>query len=215
MVQTAAPKAARADLVDFVWNIVSTATPIALLSIFAIVHVQHWLDSGSLAGLGLALQESVLIVLYLLRRRAKESLNSPGAWIAAVCGSYGVLLLRPDGYVFFGAESYIVVVQLAGAALAIVTSISLGRSFGIVAANRGVKTDGAYGIVRHPIYASYLVGFLAYLLAALSLWNIVVLAVTLGFQVRRMNAEESVLRKDPEYVEYASRVRYRLIPGIY
>ena len=215
MVQTAAPDETRVDPVGYVWNIVSTATPVALLSLFAIVHVEHWLDSGSLAGLGLALQETVLIVLYLLRRRAKESLNSLGAWIAALLGSYGVLLLRPDGYVFLGAETFIVGLQLFGAALAVIASISLGRSFGIVAANRGVKTDGAYSIVRHPIYASYLLGFLAYLLAAVSLWNVVVLAVTLGFQVRRMNAEESVLRREPEYVKYAERVRYRLIPGIY
>ena len=215
MAQLLSSKDARPALVDSFWQALGTATPIALLTIFSIIHVQHWIDSGSLTGLGLALQESVLIVLFLLRRRPKVSLNTVGAWIAAILGSYGALLLRPDGYVVLGVESAIVALQLAGAALAIGTSLSLGRSFGIVAANRGVKTNGAYRFVRHPIYASYLVGAVAYLLAAVSPWNIAIIVASFGFQVRRMNAEESVLMHDPEYRDYAARVKYRLIPGVY
>lgn len=215
MAQSASTGRGQSSLVDSLWRVLSTATPITLLTIFAIIHVQHWMDTGSLSGLGLALQESVLIILFLIRRQAKESMNTPGAWIAAIFGSYGALLLRPDGYVLLGAESIIVAIQLVGAALAIITSLSLGRSFGIVAANRGVKTEGAYRFVRHPIYASYFVGKVAYLLAAISPWNVLIVTVSLVFQIRRMDAEESVLKRDDEYREYAERVRYRLIPGIY
>ncbi len=215
MAQLVSSKRLQSSLGIKSWNILSTATPISLLTIFAIVHIQHWMDSGSLVGLGLALQESVLIVLFLVRRQAKESTNTPGAWIAAIIGSYGVLLLRPEGHIILGAESTSVAIQLAGATLAIVTSLSLGRSFGIVAANRGVKTEGAYRFVRHPIYASYLIGYIAYLLAAISILNVFIMVVSLTFQVRRMNAEEAVLKRDPQYSEYAERVRYRLVPGIY
>lgn len=215
MAQSASSERLLSTTATSVWYVLSTATPVSLLTIFAAVHIQNWLDSGSLTGLGLALQESVLIVLVLIRRRPKESLNTPGAWLAAIIGSYGILLLRPNGYVALGEESIIVAIQLAAAALAIVTSLSLGRSFGIVAANRGIKTEGAYRFVRHPIYASYLIGYFAYLIAAISVWNVLVLTVSLGFQVRRMNAEESVLEREPEYRDYVSQVRYRLIPGIY
>lgn len=215
MAQTVTTNNVRDSSTSLIWRVLSTATPVALLTIFAIIHVQHWRSTGSLTGLGLALQESVLIILFLIRRSPSESMNTPSAWIAAIIGSYGALLLRPDGYVLLGAESAIVAIQLAGAALAIITSLALGRSFGIVAANRGVKTHGAYRLVRHPIYASYLIGYLAYVLAALSVWNVLVLALALAFQVRRMDAEETVLRRDEQYREYSERVRYRLIPGIY
>ena len=39
---------------------------------------------------------------------------------------------------------------------------TLGRSFGIVAANRGVKTRGPYRLVRHPAYFGYLMSYLGY-----------------------------------------------------
>ncbi|CAN5531586.1 hypothetical protein BH23CHL2_BH23CHL2_11480 [soil metagenome] len=205
----------RSALRGSLWHIVSTAAPVLLLTIFAVIHIQYWLETGSFVGLGLAAQESVLIVLFLIRRTPKTSLNTYTAWSAALIGSYGVLLVQPGGHTLLGATSFFTVLQIFGAALAIVTAVSLGRSFGIVAANRGVKTSGAYGIVRHLIYASYLVGYLGYLLATLSVWNVAIVTVALAFQIQRIHQEESVLMQDPEYQAYAARVPYRLIPGIY
>ena len=215
MAQSVAPNELSSPAKNYAWHLLSTAAPVSLLGLFAIIHVQNWMNTGSLTGLGLAIQESILIVLFLIRRRPKESLNTVSAWVAALIGSYGVLLVQPSGVALFDASGIYVGVQLFGAALAVVTTLSLGKSFGIVAANRGVQTRGAYGIVRHPIYASYLVGFAGYLLAALSIWNVTVMAVALTFQIRRIHAEESVLMKDPAYQEYAKSVRYRLIPKIY
>jgi hypothetical protein len=39
--------------------------------------------------------------------------------------------------------------------LVLAATLRLGRSFGIVATNRGIQTGGLYRIVRHPIYAAY------------------------------------------------------------
>lgn len=125
------------------------------------------------------------------------------------------MLLRPDGAALLPNEIMSLVLQFTGAGLSIVATLFLGRSFGIVAANRGVKTDGAYRIVRHPIYASYLLSVAGYLLASFSIWNFVIVAVAVGFQLRRIHDEESVLMRYPEYQEYAARTRYRLIPGLY
>ncbi len=205
----------RTALRDSLWYILSTSAPIVMLSVFAFVHIHHWRTTGEVTGIGFAVQESVLIFLFLIRRRPKESLNTPGAWIAAVIGSWGVLLVRPGGYALFDFETLFIGLQFAGAALAITATVFLGRSFGIVAANRGVKTGGVYRIVRHPIYASYIVGLTGYLLAAISIWNVLVIAIALAFQIRRIYAEESVLMADPEYREYAERVRYRLVPYIW
>src|ERR1700682_5194874 len=44
----------------------------------------------------------------------------------------------------------------AGVLLQIYAKLTLRRSFGIIAANRGVMTSGPYRVVRHPMYAAYL-----------------------------------------------------------
>jgi protein-S-isoprenylcysteine O-methyltransferase Ste14 len=200
---------------DSLLHVLSTGIPVTLLTVFAVAHIRHWADNGDFTGLGFALQETVLIILFLIRRAPMESSNTFGAWLAAIVGTWGVLLLRPTGFSLFGLDDVYAGLQMLGACLTIVGAAFLGRSFGIVAANRGVKTDGAYRIVRHPIYASYLFGFAGYFLSAVSIWNAAVLALTMAFQIRRIHAEERVLRNDSVYVAYADRVRYRLIPFVY
>ena len=44
-----------------------------------------------------------------------------------------------------------------GLVLVVVGKMALGRSFGIVPANRGVVVRGPYTLVRHPIYTGYLI----------------------------------------------------------
>ncbi|OLD99071.1 MAG: hypothetical protein AUG91_07570 [Actinobacteria bacterium 13_1_20CM_4_69_9] len=92
---------------------------------------------------------------------------------------------------------------------------TLGRSFGLVAANRGVKTDGIYGLIRHPAYTGYLIAYLGYVAENPSLPNITLLAVSTAFQLVRIGEEERVLRGDERYRAYARRVRFRLVPYVY
>lgn len=198
-----------------IWPLLSTVVPVSMFALFVLVHVSYWYSSGRITGIGFAIQEAILVGLFLIRRQPLESRNTITAWSAAVLGTWGPLMLRPEGTSFLGLDTFYLTLQFLGAALAAIGALYLGRSFGIVAANRGVKTGGAYRLVRHPIYASYIIGFAGYLLSAFSLWNVLVLAVTITFQVRRIFAEESVLIRDPAYQEYASRVRYRLIPGVF
>jgi protein-S-isoprenylcysteine O-methyltransferase Ste14 len=92
---------------------------------------------------------------------------------------------------------------------------SLGRSFGLVAADRGVTTRGPYRIIRHPLYASYMVTQLGYLLQSASIWNGAVLAFTWTCQVSRALSEERLLATVPAYGRYRERVRWRLIFGVW
>jgi protein-S-isoprenylcysteine O-methyltransferase Ste14 len=92
---------------------------------------------------------------------------------------------------------------------------SLGRSFGIVPANRGIKRKGLYRVVRHPIYASELVFHLGYLLGNISGRNLVLVVLVTAGQVYRLLAEERLLRGDGAYRDYLKAVRYRLVPGIF
>jgi protein-S-isoprenylcysteine O-methyltransferase Ste14 len=92
---------------------------------------------------------------------------------------------------------------------------TLGRSFGIVAANRGVKTRGPYRLVRHPAYFGYLISYLAYVAENPSSVNVLLLLVSTGAQIVRMQEEERMLAGDPAYSEYLARVPRRLIPFVY
>jgi protein-S-isoprenylcysteine O-methyltransferase Ste14 len=73
--------------------------------------------------------------------------------------------------------------QLAGLLAAITSLAALGRSFGFVAADRGLKTRGPYGVVRHPLYASYLLIQGGYVLQSLSVPNALVFAFTTACNV--------------------------------
>lgn len=79
-----------------------------------------------------------------------------------------------------------------------------------------VVSSGPYRFVRHPFYVSIIVTQLVYPLALGSLVAFgPVLAVIVLF-VWRTAREDATLRAElPGYSEYASRVRYRLLPGLW
>jgi protein-S-isoprenylcysteine O-methyltransferase Ste14 len=104
-------------------------------------------------------------------------------------------------------------IQLVGGLLVLAATLRLGRSFGIVAANRGIQTGGLYRVVRHPIYAAYVLAFGGFVLAHPTLINAEILVGWLMVQILRVCAEERLLMQDTHYATYAAQVRYRLIPG--
>jgi len=79
-----------------------------------------------------------------------------------------------------------------------------------------VATGGPYRYVRHPGYVGYVLSGLATSLALGSLWALVPAGVTLCLLVVRTALEDRTLQEELDgYKEYAQRVRYRLIPGIW
>lgn len=175
-----------------------------------------WQATGRPHTLIFAAHEAVLVALIITRRQPTEESRSPRDWLIAVIGSAAPLLQRPTALLADLAflSPIALALQIAGASLTILAALSLGRSYGVVPANRGVKSGGLYRFVRHPIYGSYFVGYLGFFLANISWQNASMLAVTLVFQVGRALAEERVLMNDPAYQEYAGRVRRRFIPFV-
>ncbi|CAN5880267.1 isoprenylcysteine carboxylmethyltransferase family protein [soil metagenome] len=108
--------------------------------------------------------------------------------------------------------------QVAGLAVQVTAKATLGRSFGVLPAARGLVTGGLYRIVRHPIYLGYMIGNLGFLLANASLRNLLVLLALLLTQVLRILREETVLGSGgakSAYDNYRSRVRFRLLPYVF
>ncbi len=79
-----------------------------------------------------------------------------------------------------------------------------------------VCDSGPYRMVRHPGYAGNMLALPGMALALNSLWTLVPAAVALVIAVIRTALEDRTLQDElPGYRDYARRVRYRLIPGIY
>jgi protein-S-isoprenylcysteine O-methyltransferase Ste14 len=79
-----------------------------------------------------------------------------------------------------------------------------------------VCDSGPYRIVRHPGYAGNILALLGIVLALSSMWTLIPAAVALVIAVIRTALEDQTLQDElPGYRDYAQRVRYRLIPGIY
>jgi protein-S-isoprenylcysteine O-methyltransferase Ste14 len=179
------------------------------------LHLEGTQQSGRwVTSVLLVVQQGLLMVLFLFRRRTVETSARVYDWVIAVTGSFIPLAMRertgPPTLAWLGEP-----VQGLGLILAIVASGFLGRSMGIVAANRGVKTGGVYGIVRHPMYAGHVLGYLGFLTANPSWWNAGITAITVAFMAARAHVEERLLSRDPAYRAYLSRTRWRLVPYLY
>jgi protein-S-isoprenylcysteine O-methyltransferase Ste14 len=194
----------------------------SVLICFAYIHLLQWQDTGRPLGLGLVLLEVIQAMLFIVRRRSRGTSRSLMAWVVAPLGSYG-MMATSLGYVLFGSPpaplggfgAVYSGIQLVGVVCASYSLLMLGRSFGVVAANRGVRTQGAYRVVRHPAYASYLIVNIGYLLENPAPFNLAVVIVSTGFQILRIIKEEEFLGQDPAYRDYQARVRYRLVPFLY
>ena len=79
-----------------------------------------------------------------------------------------------------------------------------------------VCDSGPYRIVRHPGYAGNMLALPGMVLALSSMWTLIPVAVALIIAVIRTVLEDQTLQDElPGYRDYARRVRYRLIPGMY
>jgi len=79
-----------------------------------------------------------------------------------------------------------------------------------------VCDSGPYRIVRHPGYAGNIPPLLGIVLALGSVWTLIPAVVALIITVIRTTLEDRTLQDElPGYRDYAGRVRYRLIPGIF
>jgi protein-S-isoprenylcysteine O-methyltransferase Ste14 len=81
----------------------------------------------------------------------------------------------------------------------------------------GVVDSGPYRLVRHPAYLGTLIGHAGIVVLLLSPWSLAALILAwLPIVVARTWIEDNVLRRElPDYRRYCSRIRWRLIPGVW
>jgi len=83
-------------------------------------------------------------------------------------------------------------------------------------AGHRVVSTGPYAVVRHPMYAGYLLWTLATPVALGSWPALAPAAVMAAAMLLRTVLEDRTLHAElPGYAEYAARVRWRLLPGVF
>ena len=164
----------------------------------------------------LIIGEALIVALILLRRPSPTLSAHPLDWALSFGAVSAPLLFTVPGPP--GALVPAVIstsMMLFGLMMQISAKLWLARSFGVVPANRGVKTGGPYRLLRHPMYAGYTLTHIGFLLGFPSLQNTLLYGAVFGAQVARLLREEWILMHDPVYKAYAARVRYRLLPGVF
>ncbi|MBZ9681672.1 MULTISPECIES: isoprenylcysteine carboxylmethyltransferase family protein [unclassified Mesorhizobium] len=189
---------------------------LACAALFVYRGVYHFVQDPTRFNIALvAVSETLTFTWLLLSRRPVTRDWSPLAVVASVTASFGVALITMEPGIPIIPIYVAAPLQFLALWFVIWGKLSLGRSFAILPANRGVMTGGAYRLVRHPIYAGYLTGHVLYLLSAFSFYNLAVYAVITYLQVYRILREEALLAAEPEYRSYMERVRYRLFYRIF
>jgi protein-S-isoprenylcysteine O-methyltransferase Ste14 len=207
------PGPAKRILIELL-SVLSRVLPAAYFAIVCLGFWKSFVQTGKWTSLLWMVSEGLIILLLVFRRDSRRLSRHPWDWIAALGGSFTVLLVRP-ATTAIAPEFLCVALQLAGTVFEVYAKVFLGRSFGIVAADRGIIMGGPYRIVRHPIYLGYFVTHVGFLLANWSPRNISLYIVIYFFQISRILSEERLLGEDESYRAYCQRVRYRLIPFIF
>ena len=196
-------------------DLVARSCIAVLFTLLSVNLLLNFLHTGHVTGLLLLASEGLVVVLTTIRRPARLVDRTVGAAVTTTLSMAGPPLLRATDALPLVPDALTAIVSAVGLALVIVGKMTLGRSFGLMPANRGVVSSGVYRVVRHPIYLGYLITHLAFLLATPSAWNIAALLAADAALLLRAVCEEQTLSRDSQYRAYQQVVRWRVCPGLF
>jgi protein-S-isoprenylcysteine O-methyltransferase Ste14 len=178
---------------------------------FAYAHVTAFQETGNWIYSVFFISETFIGLMFLLRSDPTTVSTDPADWIIAISATIAPLLLSPSSEALFPAAKFGIGL---GVLIQIIGLLSLNRSFGIVPAKREIKTSGLYGLVRHPLYASYIISDASYVLTNTSTANLLLCTLILILLYIRLRREELHLGMDESYRRYMEKVPYQVIPFV-
>ncbi|MGF6964921.1 protein-S-isoprenylcysteine O-methyltransferase Ste14 [Paraburkholderia sp. WC7.3g] len=195
--------------------VVRTLTAV-VLSLFVVSTARQYLmDPSRITLIFFALSGVLTVGLAIVSRVPRERDWNPVSLAITLFGTFYYLAIRTEPGIRLVPEFHAVAIQLLGVVIQVYAKCSLRRSFGLLPANRGVIVFGPYRVVRHPMYLGYIVTDAGFLLANFGGWNVLVIFILWTLQIGRIMQEERLLAKDDTYRKYKSRVRYRLVFGLF
>ena len=158
-------------------------------------------------------KELFTALTFLIRERPQAAVGTFQARFAAYAGTFflmgfflAVETWSPESFTINAVTEIAGVggmLWLAGTVLVFIAIWSLRYAFSIEPEARHVVRTGAYGFVRHPVYAAYVLQYLGILLIYPSLLLAGGIAIWFGLTLTRMHFEEKILMQAfPEYESY-------------
>jgi len=183
-------------------------------ALFAASTYLAWRHTHSVVALLLFFVNTLFAVLFVSRRSSQAVSENPKDWMVTAATILLSFSLRVKPIHLLPVAAVSQAIQAVSVSIILFSLWALGRSFGLIPANRGVKTGGMYHYVRHPLYAGELLFYLGFLIGNFSVFNAIVCAcIFLGLNLRA-RAEERLLSNDRSYLNYMQSVRFRFIPGV-
>jgi protein-S-isoprenylcysteine O-methyltransferase Ste14 len=214
------------------------AAALMLFALVLLIPARTWRWAAAWVYIGLYLAFAIPVGLWLLRtnpallaERLDWAKRAPKAWDRALMA--GLIPMFVCLYVLSGLDFRFGWSEIPLAARA-VSFVLIGAFYALMylvlrenaflsrvvevhpEAGHRVVSTGPYGVVRHPMYAGYIVWVLAGPLALGSLPALVPAGLIVAGVVTRTVLEDRSLRAELQgYAEYAARIRFRLLPGVF
>ena len=194
------------------------ASKIVIVTLFSSMAIRLGADAartGHVTGLLLLASEALVAALTLVRRSPLSVDRTWRARVLTAFSTFGPPLVKPSAVHAIAPEAITILISAIGLMIVVGGKVSLGRSFGLVPANRGVVSTGLYRFVRHPIYLGYLLTHVGFVVANPLNWNWAILIAADVALMKRAVLEERTLAQDPAYVSYMHRTQWRVIPRVF
>lgn len=220
-------------LKSFVQIILSLA--VTSLSLFGSAGRLNWLNAWILLALNLCASVTTTLLLWrdpelLAERRnarAGKSWDKPIVFIVVLLGPVATWITAGLDARFYWSEDMGPLAVVAGVVVAVLAVVLIAwamrsntffSSVVRIQKNRGhsVVSSGPYRFVRHPGYTGFSAFTLVTPLILNSWWAFVPAAATVAVTVLRTALEDRTLQNELDgYVDYAHRVKYKLVPTIW
>ena len=153
---------------------------------------------------------TMLIVMYVIRRPAKETDRRPLIMLVSLVGTFCILATSylpptPRGTGAVLASDLLITFGMAWAVWGLAY---LRRSFSIVPEARELVTGGPYALSRNPLYFGEGIASIGVMLPVFGIWQAALLVVFMTSQVLRIHWEQRILEKvfGEAYRRYRERV---------
>lgn len=153
---------------------------------------------------------------FIVRKPAREHTNR-GEYLIPVLSFVmpffvlnNIIFISPDYSFPLGLT-----IAVPGMLIAFTAILFIRRSFAVLPAVRALVDNGPYRFIRHPAYLGEMMYVFGSMLLYFNVVSVLFFVAALAFTIGRIELEEKKLGKLPEYREYMSRVRHRLVPWIF